>query len=398
MAMIILPSIALIAWLLIAAVDAALPNDRTLPENLIVGYANWNECDDKLVTAVEDGVNVLIWFAINLLANETTGEPIVTGGPNLTCVKRVQAEIRAKNLPTIHLISVGGWDAPHPNTSNPVSSVYANWVAWNDEVFDGFDWDIEGNDDINSPNNILTLEALQLMGEMSQMAKRDGFVVSMAPAESYMDPTFDTADGSLTHRYPEWDRLQPDFTYHGRNCYTYLLSAFGTSTVASPDGDILVPTFDFVSIQLYEGYSHLLYNTTEPSPSPSLRQKQSAIDYLVKLVPRLVNGFSVDLMAFGLPTTVVSIPSTRLVLGFANGWADNSKFALIWPEVIGAAYALLEQDGIRPRGAMFWDIADEGMDTPDPMIDNISRPLWMARGMNSFLHTRIYANATQVET
>lgn len=46
---------------------------KTLPNNLIVGYASWGECDDKIIKAVEDGVNILIWFAINLLTNSTTG-------------------------------------------------------------------------------------------------------------------------------------------------------------------------------------------------------------------------------------------------------------------------------------------------------------------------------------
>lgn len=32
------------------------------------------------------------------------------------------------------------------------------------------------------------LATLDLMGEMSQRAKRDGWVVAMAPMESYLDP------------------------------------------------------------------------------------------------------------------------------------------------------------------------------------------------------------------
>ena len=40
-----------------------------LPEKLIVGYANWNQCDDKIVEAAINGVNVIIWFSINLDIN-----------------------------------------------------------------------------------------------------------------------------------------------------------------------------------------------------------------------------------------------------------------------------------------------------------------------------------------
>lgn len=39
---------------------------RNLPERIIVGYANWNQCDEKIIQAVKDGVNVVIWFATNL--------------------------------------------------------------------------------------------------------------------------------------------------------------------------------------------------------------------------------------------------------------------------------------------------------------------------------------------
>ena len=237
-----------------------LKSNRILPENLIVGYASWNECDDKIITAVEDGVNVLMWFAINLLSNETTGKPMITGGPNLTCVSEMKKYFIENNLPTIHMISIGGWNAPHPNTSMSTRVVYNNWVNWNNNLFDGFDWDVEGNDDPNNSNNNLTISVLDLMGEMSQMAKLDGYIVSMAPAESYIDPTTDLFDTSLQHNYPEWMELQPDFYYHGHNSYSYLLYKYGyvhvvagvtdtestgasTTTVSS-----LVPTFDFISI------------------------------------------------------------------------------------------------------------------------------------------------------
>ena len=79
-----------------------------LPERLNIGYASWSECDDKITTAVEQGVNVVIWFAINLLTDDN-GDPIITGGPNLTCVAEKKAEYEARGLPTTHLISIGGW-------------------------------------------------------------------------------------------------------------------------------------------------------------------------------------------------------------------------------------------------------------------------------------------------
>jgi hypothetical protein len=60
---------------------------RALPNGpLIVGYANWAECDDKIVQGVKDGVNVVIWFATNLGFNKTSMQPTIRGGPNHTCV------------------------------------------------------------------------------------------------------------------------------------------------------------------------------------------------------------------------------------------------------------------------------------------------------------------------
>lgn len=84
--------------------------DVALPDRLIVGYANWNECDQKIIRAVKAGVNVLIWFAINLSTNETDGKPIITGGPDMECVASKTKEIRELGLHTVHLISIGGWD------------------------------------------------------------------------------------------------------------------------------------------------------------------------------------------------------------------------------------------------------------------------------------------------
>ena len=79
-----------------------------LPKKLTIGYASWSECDDKITTAVEQGVNVVVWFAINLLT-DANGEPVITGGPDLNCVAEKKAEYEARGLVTTHLISIGGW-------------------------------------------------------------------------------------------------------------------------------------------------------------------------------------------------------------------------------------------------------------------------------------------------
>lgn len=173
-----------------------LRSNPVLPSKIIVGYANWGECDESLVQAVKDGVNVLIWFSVNLAVSPVTGKPIIQGGPDIDCVASVVQTIRQLNLETIHLMSIGGWDSPHPDTSNPAEDVYDAWNTWNTVTiarpdkgfygFDGFDWDIEGNDDPNSPYNTFTVDCLNLMGQLSQISKMNGYIVSMAPAGKFL--------------------------------------------------------------------------------------------------------------------------------------------------------------------------------------------------------------------
>ena len=75
------------------------------------------------------------------------------------------------------------------------------------------------------------------MGQFSVLAKKDGYIVAMAPAESYLDPTTSQFDRSLSHPYPEWKDLQPNFRYHGHNTYAYLLAEYGTTLISSKEKD-----------------------------------------------------------------------------------------------------------------------------------------------------------------
>ena len=296
------------------------------------------------------------------------------------------------NLPTIHLISIGGWNAPHPDTSNPPDVTYENWVKWNNDTFDGIDWDIEGNDDTNSPFNMFTQPCLDLMGQISQLAKKDGYLVSMVPAESYLDPTASVFDFYLNHSYPEWETLVPFFPYHGHNVYAYLLVKYGSTLVNGQVSD----TFDFVTIQLYEGYSHADYNIT--------LGRQSPVSYLQNWIPLVYGGWDLEIPSNyistdwgtgssavgGISTVRVSVPPSRLVIGLANGWAggDSSinptKFLLIYPDQVGDSYRALEATGLAPRGYAFWVISEEG----NASVARPNVPVWMAAGLNQFLHTR----------
>jgi hypothetical protein len=119
----------------------------------------------------------------------------------LLCVLvfRKVAAMRTRGLDdVVHLVSIGGWNSPHPDTRFTAEQWWAEWARWNkDEVarpamgwegFAGFDWDIEGNDDGAHHGNVFSLASLDLMGAMSVLAKRDGLIVAMAPAQSYLDP------------------------------------------------------------------------------------------------------------------------------------------------------------------------------------------------------------------
>ena len=49
------------------------------------------------------------------------GEPTVTNGPNWDCVANITKVLREDlQLPTTHMISVGGWDSPHPGMHRSV--------------------------------------------------------------------------------------------------------------------------------------------------------------------------------------------------------------------------------------------------------------------------------------
>ena len=124
----------------------AVPN--SLPEgNIIAAWQNWGACNEtQTLEAVERGVNVIFWFSLNLVKEEN--QPKISGAiPDLECVARVRSKILEKKLPTRHLISIGGWDAPHPDTSFSGAEWFEAWHQWNQQLpmpFAGFDWDLEG--------------------------------------------------------------------------------------------------------------------------------------------------------------------------------------------------------------------------------------------------------------
>jgi chitinase len=339
-----------------------------------------------VITAVQNGLNVLFWFSV--IIKEENGRPVIASNPeqplpNIVDIVSLAAELRALNLPVAHMVTFGGWGAAHPVTTFSAAQVWSAFKEWNAGIaraglpggFVGLDWDLEGADALSSSLNRVTPAELDLMGQVSQLAQRDGYNVSLVPAESYLDPSTSLFDGSLSHEYPEWDRLVK-FPYHGHNAYAYLVARYGNTYV--PETRQVVDTFDFITIQLYEGYSHMAYAVNQAGVSP--------VDYLTAWVKQLATGWFVDFASapeFNLPSQFVAIRPDCLCIGLANGWADNKKTILVKPADAGRAYAVLKQMGLAPRGFAFWNVEYEGS-TPPGERD----PLFLAAGLNKFLRIR----------
>jgi beta-glucosidase len=62
------------------------------------------------------------------------------------------------------------------------------------------------------------------------------------------------------------------------------------------------------------------------------------------------------------PTRTIRLPLSKLVIGLANGWADNGdhKTLFVSTAEFDAAWTALRQKRIEPRGAGFWTIDEEG--------------------------------------
>ena len=168
--------------------------------------------------------------------------------------------------------------------------------------------------------------------------------------------------------------------------YAYLLAKYGKTTHVCDDEwnhlscAVVTPTFDMVSIQLYEGYSHADYNDTQV--------KQPFHQYLVNFVQiTSIDGWMVNFQSDpnvqDVPSQIITVPPTQLVIGLANGWAASSdgKFLYVSTKELREAYHLMTAQGIAPMGFMYWDVADDGIEVNGSAI-------YMSRELNSFMHIR----------
>jgi chitinase len=343
----------------------ALPLDvrRPLPERVLIGYAT--HCTDKVARAVKEGVNVVIWAFVEIRPaassggdddqqqpphdNDDIGTSLATNVAkcisyfDLDGAKRMIANLDSEGYSdTIHLISFGGWNGPHLPEELTAEEIYKAWKEEFGSHFHGIDWDLEGHDTVDYPTNIFTIDCLEKMGQFSRLAKKDGYIVGMAPAQSYLDvqSSMFSRSVNLTDPSREWHN---EFHYFGANVYAYVLSKYGDE-------------IDFVSVQFYESFSRagMSLNYYHMSQEAYLQF------YVQDLVIAKGETFFVDFdqdptLQYG--SRKVSFPISKLVLGFANGWAAdpaNEKACFFEPERIGVAYHTLKASNMAPRGFMYW--------------------------------------------
>jgi hypothetical protein len=330
----------------IAAHEGAFVHDThetNIPfENILVAYQSWSECDNATITAVESGVNVIIWFATNLETDEE-GNAALQGGPNHTCVEGMIGKLSDMGYgrdKVKHLISVGGWDAPHPDTSNSAEEYAEAFEVFSDGLFDGLDWDLEGNDSLTAEWNYFSKECLDLMANLSRILHDRGYIVSLAPPESYLDIQTTAFSKFVNLTYPDDDwGDDPPFSYHGHNTYAYPL-------VKEPTA------FDFVSIQIYETKSHASYNTTV------LGTPQ--VDYMRAYIKSLVEeGVTVDFTTdddFN-ELGVQKLTINKVIVGLISAGGVGGPITAV---NASKAFAGLKEGGERNiDGFFYWCIGDD---------------------------------------
>ena len=335
---------------------------------IVIGYAH-DPASGKAERAIHDGADVVIWSFLHfdLAPAGGRGEDGGGGGRGRIRTDLDLSEIRRlrdRYEKVVFLAAFGGWNGPHPPnelTGKEWCDVFVEYNEGLDGIFDGIDFDWEGNDDLSSATARFTLKTLDIMADLAVEAKRRGLIVSMAPAESYLDAAAD--GGSVDARFspdlglpPRAWTTGPDatdadrkviedagFRHAGRQCYAYVLARAG------------VGSFDWVSVQLYEAYSAFVHETARRGVDPA--------DAIAERVDRFAGGYTVTNLPLGEAEFEVRVPPSMLVIGVANGWADGTKFCKVEPASIRKAYdQTMTKYGEGILGVMFWTIEEEGDD------------------------------------
>ena len=329
-----------------------------LPEGAVLaGYTNQASVS-TILRSVDQGVNVLIWSFIELTGN-ISSDPI-QGGPSAKDVRGVLTGLASRKQRVTHLVSIGGWGAPHPELNRTGAAWWAEFKIWNANFaqlvedagpsgqgipwggFDGVDLDTEGSDTRLSPENTFPTALIELAGTFAQAAKADGYVSSMVPPQSYLDCGFSHYDpeGSVTHA-PSW---KPAFTYQGWNTYAPLLAKYGEA-------------YDLVIVQIYEGWSR--------GNEFVQGQHMHPTSYVEQLSRNCTGGWEIDFKgAFGMHRQTVKVKPSQLVIGLANGWQRKLPEKVLYIDGDDAGKAFAALGGVKGlRGFGYWDIFDD-----DPSI------------------------------
>eukprot|EP00804_Cyclotella_cryptica_P024447 CCRYP_019268-RA/>CCRYP_019268-RA protein AED:0.00 eAED:0.00 QI:246/1/1/1/0.5/0.33/3/786/430 len=384
---------------------------RKLPRKVLIGYASSNYTN-VLNAVMEDGVNVVIWAFMDVRSTGVHASPSSAteirdlsrmqsqGDAGANTLVRKLIQLRAQSSQSymestnatittnldfnaiasviqqlnafgysrvLHLVSVGGWNSPHLDESLSPTEWFAVWKSSVlSQLFQGIDWDFEGNDVLDSKENVFTVQCLNKMGEISRLLKEEGYIVTTAPPQSYLNTRTQNFSRyvNLTSPTRTW---HPKFHYFGSNVYAYFLARFGENV-------------DLVSIQFYESYSDAAMAVFHDKMSPG--------DYIFDFMQELASqhfqfyvDFSQDTLLDEMTGQYVSLPLDKIVIGLANGWAlekrNRNKVLYISPEQCKNAYDKLKvsSDGdLTPRGFMFWTIEERG-----------KNGVYLAKGLSHFL-------------
>ena len=347
-----------------------------LPKYLKIGYTFFGQCDEKIFEAVQNGLNVIIWSQVDIISDNENKKPIFNGNIDYNCVAKMKKKFIENNYYVINLISVGGWNCPHINSNYSPKEYLKEWISFNERIystgnyffgFDGINWDIEGNDDLESNDNNFTYKELDIIGKFSQLLKKEGFIVSMSPLESYLDPSTEEFSLSLLNINKEWENKEDYISYHGKNVYSYLIAKYSLNT------------FDFISVLLYEDYSHALYKFKEENITFG--------EIIEELVKNFTNGYLVDFSVdtnSGLGKRTIKIKKDKIVIGLGNAWSSNI-FLFIDEYNMTKGYEYLKEQKRDVRGFLFWNIGEEG-NIPLNDYTNDKSPFYMDKIFNNLFY------------
>jgi hypothetical protein len=158
-----------------------------LPINVLIGYGS--NCE-AVRRAVHYGVNIVIWSFVDIVRDSAHTDAVaainsrnlkfeylqtytVSTTLNLTAIRSLIEELYSTGYDKVlHFASVGGWNGAHIDTDITPFEWYQIFNESVGDMFDGIDWDLEGNDIIDSPFNYFSQMCLDHMGVISQLAKQ----------------------------------------------------------------------------------------------------------------------------------------------------------------------------------------------------------------------------------